>query len=246
MKLNILLVEDESTIRSGFRKVLEDVIGGVHVAGEASNGREALEWLKSHTTDAVFTDIRMKEMNGIDLIKRLKEQSPALPVVIISGYNDFVYAREAIRYEAVDYLLKPVETAELAQVVERLKKRTLKGKPDNGPPKEAEERQVIRRVKELIGNRLEQDISLQDLADQVHLNHRYLSVLFKSETGQNLSDYVTQVRMERAKQLLKDTQMKIQDIAKLSGYPNVKYFMHLFKQNIGCTPSEYRENNNTI
>lgn len=133
MKLNILLVEDESTIRSGFRKVLEDVIGGVHVAGEASNGREALEWLKSHTTDAVFTDIRMKEMNGIDLIKRLKEQSPALPVVIISGYNDFVYAREAIRYEAVDYLLKPVETAELAQVVERLKKRTLKGKPDSVP-----------------------------------------------------------------------------------------------------------------
>jgi two-component system, response regulator YesN len=246
MKLNILLVEDEANIRSGFKKVLENVIGGVHVAGEATNGREALEWLKSHTVDAVITDIRMGEMGGIELIKRLKDQNPTLPVVIISGYNDFEYAREAIRHEAVDYLLKPVETAELAQVVERLKKRTGVESAGKSAQKESEERQDIRKVKEIIGAHLDQDISLQYLADQVHLNHRYLSVLFKSETGQNLSDYVTQARIERAKQLLKDTQMKIQDIAKLSGYPNVKYFLSIFKQSTGCTPTEYRENINRI
>ncbi|MFC4103423.1 response regulator transcription factor [Paenibacillus xanthanilyticus] len=244
MKLTILLVEDEESIRSGFRRVLEDIIGGVRVAGEACSGQEALDWLKSHTVDAVITDIRMKEMGGIQLIQRLKEQYPALPVVIISGYGDFEYAQAAIRCEAIDYLLKPVKTSELAQVVERLRKRAMKESPDLDPQKSMEERHVIRKVKEIIGQRLDQDISLQYLADQVHLNHRYLSVLFKSETGQNLSDYVTQIRMDRAKQLLKDTQIKIQDIAKLSGYPNVKYFLHVFKQNLGCTPSEYRENNN--
>jgi two-component system, response regulator YesN len=245
MKLTILLVEDEETIRNGFHRVLEDIIGGVKVVGEVSNGQEALDWLKSHTVDAVITDIRMKEMNGIQLIKRLKEQHPSLPVVVISGYSDFEYTQVAIRYEAVDYLLKPVETSELAQVVERLKKRSSKVSPPEEQQMSLEERSVIRKVKEIIAQRLDQDISLQYLADQVHLNHRYLSVLFKSETGQNLSDYVTQIRIDRAKHLLKDTQIKVQDIAKLSGYPNVKYFLHVFKQNLGCTPSEFRENNNT-
>jgi two-component system response regulator YesN len=109
---------------------------------------------------------------------------------------------------------------------------------------EAEERQIIRRIKEIITLRLEQDISLQYLADQVNLNHRYLSVLFKTETGVNLSDYVTQCRMEKAKGLLKHTQLKIQDISRLAGYPNAKYFMSVFKQVVGFTPTEYRDHPN--
>lgn len=243
--LRILLVEDEANLRSGFRRVLEIVIGGVKVAGEAANGKEALDWLKCNQADAVLTDIRMGEMGGIELLRRLAVLHPELPVVIISGYSDFEYAREAIRFGAVDYLLKPVETVELARVVERLRKR-LGGEAETAPAREQEERQVIRRVKEMITAQLDQDISLQLLAGQVHLNHRYLSALFKSETGQNLSDYVTQMRIERAKQLLKGTQMRVQDIAPLSGYPNVKYFLAIFKQSVGATPSEYRENPDTI
>jgi two-component system, response regulator YesN len=243
--LRILLVEDEANLRSGFRRVLENVIGGVKVAGEAANGKEALDWLKCNRADAVLTDIRMGEMGGIELLRRLAALHPELPVVIISGYSDFQYAREAIRFGAVDYLLKPVETVELARVVERLRKR-LDGEAETAPAREQEERQVIRRVKEMITAQLDQDISLQLLAGQVHLNHRYLSALFKSETGQNLSDYVTQMRIERAKQLLKGTQMRVQDIAPLSGYPNVKYFLAIFKQSVGATPSEYRENPDTI
>ncbi len=243
--LRILLVEDEANLRSGFRRLLENVIGGVKVAGEAANGKEALDWLKCNQADAVLTDIRMGEMGGIELLRRLAALHPELPVVIISGYSDFEYAREAIRFGAVDYLLKPVETVELARVVERLRKR-LGGEAEAAPAREQEERQVIRRVKEIIAAQLDQDISLQLLAGQVHLNHRYLSALFKSETGQNLSDYVTRMRIERAKQLLRETRMRVQDIAPLSGYPNVKYFLAIFKQSVGATPSEYRENPDTI
>ncbi|MEK8128318.1 response regulator [Paenibacillus filicis] len=244
--LRILLVEDEINLRNGFRHLLEHIIGGVQVAGELSNGLEAMEWLMVNTADAVLTDIRMKEMNGIEMLRRLRGQYPELPVVIVSGYNDFEYARDALRYHAADYLLKPVDKAELALVIDRLKKGFSKSSfqqhEAEAPVKEGlEERQIIRKVKELIDLHLDQSISLQYLADQVHLNHRYLSALFKSETGQNLSEYVTQCRMKKAKQLLKTTHMKVQDIGRMSGYPNGKYFMSLFKQIVGLTPSEFRE-----
>ncbi|WP_246362256.1 response regulator transcription factor [Paenibacillus alba] len=256
MMIQILLVEDEMNLRSRFRKLLEDVIGGCKVTGEASNGLEALEWLKTNTVDAVITDIRMKDMNGIELMKRLKEQSPLMPVVIISGYSDFGFAREALRYEVTDYLLKPVDRVELTQVIQKIAKK-INGLSPVSDHKDVhtlplaeqgivdnpivEERQIIRRIKEIIALRLEQDISLQYLAEQVNLNHRYLSVLFKTETGENLSDYVTQCRIEKAKNLIKHTQLKIQDISRLVGYPNAKYFMSVFKQTVGSTPTEYRD-----
>ncbi|MEC0232563.1 response regulator transcription factor [Paenibacillus alba] len=256
MMIQILLVEDELNLRSRFRKLLEDVIGGCKVTGEASNGLEALEWLKTNTVDAVITDIRMKDMNGIELMKRLKEQSPLMPVVIISGYSDFGFAREALRYEVTDYLLKPVDRVELTQVIQKIAKK-INGLTPVSDHKDVhtlplaeqgivdnpivEERQIIRRIKEIIALRLEQDISLQYLAEQVNLNHRYLSVLFKTETGENLSDYVTQCRIEKAKNLIKHTQLKIQDISRLVGYPNAKYFMSVFKQTVGSTPTEYRD-----
>ncbi|GGI46135.1 hypothetical protein GCM10008018_15600 [Paenibacillus marchantiophytorum] len=64
---------------------------------------EALEWLKTNAADAVITDIRMKDMNGIELTKRLKLQMPNLPVIIVSGHSDFAIALEAIRYEVTSY-----------------------------------------------------------------------------------------------------------------------------------------------
>jgi two-component system response regulator YesN len=260
--LQILLVEDEANLRTRCRKLLEDRIGGCIVAGEAANGLEALEWLKTHTVDAVITDIRMKDMDGIEMLKRLKEQSPFMPVVIISGYSDFIIAREALRYEVTDYLLKPIDQVELTQVIQKLFKRIKGPTPlqrelfnEQGSPSpslgvsgdnEVKERQIIRKIKEIIALRLEQDISLQYLAEQVNLNHRYLSALFKMETGVNLSDYVTQSRIEKAKGLLKHTRLKVQDISRLTGYPNVKYFMSVFKHRVGCTPTEYRDSSPLI
>jgi len=103
--ITILLVEDEDNIRARFRRLLEETIGGVSVVGEASSGVEALEWLKKSAADAIITDIRMKDMNGLELIRRVRETHPRIPVVIVSGYSDFTFAKDAIRCEVTDYLL---------------------------------------------------------------------------------------------------------------------------------------------
>ncbi|MEK3884571.1 response regulator [Paenibacillus sp. PL2-23] len=241
----LFLVEDEAIIRSGLKQLIEEVIGGFQVIGEAANGREALEALESRKPDILITDIRMNEMNGLEMIRRLRERCPELDILILSGYADFEYAKQAIRYGISDYLLKPVDRVELTQALEQFKRKRRQLEPGVEQTREDEEatqgRQLIRRVKELVAARLDQEISLQYMAEQVHLNHQYLSVLFKNETGQNFSDYVTQCRMNKAKQLLKETNLKIYEVAQLSGYASSKHFMAVFKDSVGVTPSQYRD-----
>ncbi|ANE45160.1 AraC family transcriptional regulator [Paenibacillus swuensis] len=245
----VLLIEDEIQIRSGLRTLVEDVASGFKVIGEAGNGKEALAILhKGAEPDVVITDIRMKEMNGIELIGRLRNDYPKLPVLIISGYSDFQYAQQAIRYGVAGYLLKPVDRMEFMQYFMALKAELDAHNPNfqTGEPQETqasgkENRYIIRRVKQLILDGLDHDLSLQSIADQVHLNHQYLSVLFKNETGQNFFDYVIECRMNKAKKLLKETNLKIYEVAEMSGYASSKHFMSVFKHAFGVTPTQYRE-----
>ncbi len=239
----LFLVEDEAIIRAGLKQLIEEVIGGYQVVGEAANGKQALEALKGTQPDLLITDIRMNEMNGIDMVGRIRDHQPDLPIIILSGYAEFEYAKQALRYGISDYLLKPVDRIELTQALEKIKRR-LEPADLSARLEDVEDgqsgRQLIRKVKELVAERLDQEISLQYMADQVHLNHQYLSVLFKSETGQNFSDYVTCSRMNKAKQLLKETNLKIYEVAALSGYMSSKHFMAVFKDTVGMTPSQYR------
>jgi two-component system response regulator YesN len=245
--MRILIVEDELKIRQGLRAIIEDVIPSGCLIREASNGKEALDWLKTQDkVDLLITDIRMNEMNGIDLMKRVKPLYPGLSIIVISGHDEFIYAKEAIRYGALDYLLKPVDRVELANILNRVKEecgivtQILDVNKEEGERAE-KGRLLIRQVKELVNHSLEQDISLQFLADRVYLHPKYLSDIFKRETGQNLSDYVTEKRMEKAKRLLKTTTLKIADISIMCGFANHKYFASIFKHQTGSTPTEFRD-----
>jgi YesN/AraC family two-component response regulator len=241
----VFLVEDEAIIRGGLKQLIEGVIGGYQVIGEAENGKAALEALKTVRPDLLITDIRMNEMNGLEMIKRLRAQYPDLYILILSGYADFEYAKQAIKFGISDYLLKPIDRVELMQALDSYKRKAAPKAEAAAAAAEDEEtsrgRQLIRRVKELIADRLDREISLQSVAEQVHLNHEYLSVLFKNETGQHFSDYVTLCRMNKAKQLLRDTNLKIYEVAALSGYVSAKHFMAVFKDAAGVTPTQYRD-----
>jgi two-component system response regulator YesN len=100
--------------------------------------------------------------------------------------------------------------------------------------------QIIQQVKEFILNHLEADISLQIIAEHVYLHPVYLSKIYKSETGENLSDYLLRLRMEKADHLLSDNQYKIHEIAKQLGYHNTSHFIKIFKKYYQMTPQEYR------
>ena len=119
----VILVDDEEEVREAIRKRIDWESIGFTVAGTAENGEEALELADITEPDVVMTDIQMPFMDGLTMLRKLKEKIPDLRSVIFSGYDDFEYAKEAIRLEAEEYILKPVDADELKAVFLRIKER---------------------------------------------------------------------------------------------------------------------------
>ncbi len=121
--LSVLIVDDEKLIRDGMKKLLNWQEHGFQIIGEAGNGKEALRVIEHSVPDIVLTDLRMPAMDGLALAASLAQQKPAVQVVIITGYDEFEYAKQAVRSGVFDYLLKPVSRQELLSTMLRLKEK---------------------------------------------------------------------------------------------------------------------------
>lgn len=118
----IMLVDDEEEVRKAMIRSMDWEQLGFTVAGDAENGEEALEKLEQLEPDVVMTDIRMPYMDGLTLIARIRERYPFIKILIFSGYDDFEYAKQAIKFKVTEYILKPVNGEELAEILKRVKK----------------------------------------------------------------------------------------------------------------------------
>lgn len=119
----VMLADDEPTALNLLQMIIEKKCEGFQVAGIAYNGQEALEKMKSLHPDVLITDIQMPVMNGLDLIGKAKEEDSDLVSIVISGYQEFEYAKTAMRYGVTDYILKPIVPSELCALLEKVKNR---------------------------------------------------------------------------------------------------------------------------
>ena len=117
--LTILIVDDEKLERNGIKFLLQREKEEFRIL-EAANGKDALGVLMSDSVDILFSDVKMPYMSGLELSSQARELCPGLEIVIFSGYNDFSYAKEALRYGVVDYVLKPVDPEEFHKTLERV------------------------------------------------------------------------------------------------------------------------------
>ena len=239
-KLRVLLVDDEIVIREGFKKLFDWEAHDCEVVGEAADGMEALAQIDALLPDLVIMDINIPVMNGLKVVQMSKMKHPDMAFVVVSGYDDFSYCREALRLQITDYILKPVNYEEFGTCIDNLKISIFENKKIEQTEDGGE--QTIVGIVRYMQEHLREEISLNVLAEEFHLSAQYISQLFKNEIGVNFLAYLTNIRMEQAKKLLLSTDDAIAEIAEKSGYGDYRVFTKAFKKAEGVTPSQYRRN----
>jgi YesN/AraC family two-component response regulator len=238
--LTVYIADDEVWITLGLTKLLEKSGFDIWVVGTANNGITAREEVAEFKPDILFTDIRMPGATGLELLSEIPDISPSTKVVLISGYAEFSYAQEAVQHHAYDYLLKPVKEEELSRILSNITADDSEAKTPEGKSVHVPERMIDRVIND-IRDHYTEDIQLTTLASKYTVSIARLSTEIKKKIGMTFSDYVTQLRIQRAKELLSDESMSIGEIAEIVGYNDYFYFIKVFKRVQGISPSKYRK-----
>lgn len=241
--IHILLVEDEKWALEDLINILPWEKSGfaVHTAASAE---AAFDIIKTEKIQAVITDIRLKDMTGLDLLHKIKAFNSAIVVVILSAYDTFNYSRDAFLNGAMDYLLKPVEKDELKRILFSIAEIVDRQTPGGGPmPHIASIDKVVASIKEEIRNDLKTRWGLKEFAKKYFVSESYLSREFRRRTNQTITQFIQQTRMQRACELLSTTALSVYEIATQLGYDDYNHFSKLFRREIGLSPTEYRKCN---
>lgn len=247
----LFVVDDEHEIRNGLCNYFPWEKIGYKIAGQAENGKKALDFIICHHVDVLLCDIKMPVMSGIELAKEIKERNLNVKVIFLSAYKDFEYAKKALEYKALNYIVKPTKYNEILNVFSKLSTELDNEKREKEIDKGESEidknitfhNRIIRNIKTYVTSHYG-DASLEEAADLVHMNPFYLSKFFKDKTGENFIDFILRIKMKKALELLNDVSYKTYDISRLLGYSSPKNFTRTFKKYYGFTPSNYRNKGN--
>ena len=238
--MNLLIADDENLEL----KVLEKTVKK-HFVDEleifaSSNGRKASQICDEVKPDIALLDIEMPGMNGIELAKYIKEKYADCIIIFITAYDRFDYAIEAMHIKAFEYLLKPWKEEKLCELINTAIE-NVRGMQKTDSIVHSQ-KDVI---KDYIDRNYKKDISAKDVAGILGYSDVYFSKVFKQLFDDNFINYLTKIRIDRAKVLLKDVSFNIKEVGKSVGYADSNYFTKVFKRSIGMSPSEYRNRHNT-
>jgi len=242
----MVIVDDERLVIEGIKAIIKRIGADVEVVGSAQDGMQAQRVIKNLNPDIVITDIRIPYLDGLSLIEECKEYCPDTIFIIISGFQEFEYARKAIRLDVLDYITKPVTIDKLKAVLECADKKLANDSEGTETEKEIEKpkpesgHKAIDTIVEYIEKNYNKDVGLTELSELVGMNPAYLSALFKETLGKTYIKYLTGLRMEKACQFLEEGN-KVSAVASMVGINDVHYFGEIFKKYKSMTPREYRD-----
>lgn len=251
--IKVMIVDDESIILEGLTKVIKWKVLGYEIVSTAINGLDGLKKYDETKPELIITDIQMPKMNGLKMIKHIREKNEFVRFILLTGHKDFEYARKAIQYGVEDYVLKPIDQEALHQMLDilcqkienekRMFQQQVEKEKVESTEKEAINKStfIIEKAERYICENYMKEITLDEVAEHVFVSKWYLSRLFKKERNINFSDYITYIKMKEAKRMIRNNpMMKNYEIADLLGYKDVRYFSQVFKKTFGINPSEYR------
>lgn len=265
----ILIADDEPIERTVVSRTIEKYFPEQFEIVTAVNGREAVEQFFEKKCQMALLDIEMPGVNGLEAAEKIRRENKECSIIFLTAFDEFSYAKRAIGIRALDYLLKPGADEELVAVLEEamriadetgLQERELQNRTEMPETEmfetEREERSqedflenspenirmnaVAESIREYIDSHYMEDISLQTAAGAMNYSDAYFCKLFKQCFDKSFIVYLSEYRIEKAKQLLADVVNNVKDISIKVGYRDSNYFAKVFKRVMGVTPTEYR------
>ncbi len=244
-----MIVDDESAILEGISRLLDWKALGFDQIRTAKSSFEVISHVVDWKPDICLMDVCIGNEYGYELISRLGEMGVRSNYIMMSGYDEFTYACEALRCGALDYLLKPIDGGKLLQRVRQIIVEKLHGTLPEEIGEESdpilkrpyqELSPLIRKIVMIVGMEYGQHISLKSIADRFRMNPTYLGQIFIKETNMKFSEYLMAYRMYAARSRIMETDSKIAEVANEVGYTNMNYFHQHFHQYYGISPLRMR------
>lgn len=229
----VVIVDDEPRIVRYLQNCISWDSYGCSIALATTEPKDALSYITDHKVDLLITDINMGDMTGLELIRQMRMLRQTTRCIILSGYDDFEYAKEAMSLGAMHYLTKPLDKKELVDILSHL------GNPYSYMS--MVEAKPIDEVLDYIHEHFETPMSLSDIAEHFHYSNNYVCDLFKKNISKTFTEYLLDYRMKKAKEMLTDQSLNITEIALAVGYKDYSYFTRVFKKHSGYSPSQYRK-----
>lgn len=246
-KYKVAIVEDNAALRTYLRQTLEDEF----VVLDASNGQEALEMILADPPDLIVSDVMMPVMDGIRLCKAIKESEliAHLPIVLLTARTSRVYELEGLGMGAESYMTKPFSVQMLKsriyailqnrQHLREYYRKQLFFEPVKENQLSPEEKLVHQAI-ELVEAHLEDaNFNVQRLAEMLHQSQSSLYRKIKAVTGKSLVEFVRDVRLRKAAEMIRAGDLTITEIAYRVGFSSIKYFRQCFKNLYQMTPSAF-------
>ena len=245
--IKVLIAEDENLIRKKLLHFIDYDALGMVVVAEVDNGVSGVELIKKYKPDIVLADINMPEKDGLDMIKETLDYDYI--AIIISGYDYFSYAQRALKYGVTDYLLKPISLDDLNEALVNAreiiyKKRSvisrnsdIENAIDISTDEAIKDSTVVEMIN-FIKNNYQDKISISDLSKKLAYSESMLNRKFKKEVHITFNEYLNRYRINKAIELLKNSDYNITEISYMWGYSSAKYFSRVFKKYLGISPSD--------
>ena len=238
--MRLLMIDDEQTSFEIVKATVDWKSFDI-VPEYAESAAEAMEKIKQEMPDIVLTDIMMPGIDGFELIEWIKTNSYNCEIIILTAYGTFEYARKALDFGVTGYLLKPINEAELKDLINKAIYNINQNSKQPDHINAVNYSLPVRLACEYIEKNFQENINLNKISNYVSLSKNYFCNIFKKETGITIWDYLIKIRMEEAKQMLLDTGLKTYEVSERVGYDDPSYFGRLFKKYTGFTPIEFRD-----
>lgn len=241
MPLKLLIADDEDVIRKGISKYIKLHTDRFEQIYETENGQETIDALLRYQPQMLLLDVQMPLKTGIEVMKEAQAAGVTPITIILSGYDEFQYAQQALRFGAKEYLLKPVRAADILECLNRLADAYLEKEAiAEGVAEENAAHPLIGKATEYIAEHYTQELTLSEVAEYLGISAGYLSTLLNQGLQCSFAEYLNQIRIDRACCYLEQNYLKNYEIAYKVGFRDEKYFCRVFKKVKGISPKEYR------